>query len=160
MFTHHRIIVPTWNMLFLHQICKVHILIILYASYCVIHHSYRIFAQTHNLPVFVGVWKHQEKPKMPWLRCHMKEWFVSMNEERHNWLRCLHIVHIPPRKHQWSSLYIPSSISFSLLFLKGGKNLLCCKEKTDFLRKNETDFSVCCNEVMYECPFLSQKSYK
>ena len=114
--THHRVIVPTSNMLFLHQKSKGNILSFLYASYYVIHHSYRIFAQTHNLPVFVGVWKHQEKHKMPWLRCRMKEWFVSMNEERHNWLRCLHIVHIPPRKHQWSSLYIPSSISFTLLF--------------------------------------------
>ena len=149
MFTHHRIIVPTWNMLFLHQICKVDILINLYTSYCVIHHSSWIFATTHNLPVFVGSWKHQENHKRTWLRCRMKSWLVGMNEERHNWLERPHIVHIPPRKYLWSSLYIPSSM-FILSSWKGKKFFLCCKEKTvgvcckkssGLLRKNESDFS-------------------
>ena len=61
--THHRVIVPTSNMLFLHQKSTGNLLSFLYASYYVICHSYRIFATTNNLPVSVRVSKHRVKHK-------------------------------------------------------------------------------------------------
>ena len=61
--THHRVIVPTSNMLFLHQKSTGNLLSFLYASYYVICHSYRIFATTDNPPVSVRVSKHGVKHK-------------------------------------------------------------------------------------------------
>ena len=135
--THHRVIVPTSNMLFLHQKCKGNIISFLYASYYVICHSYRIFVTTNNLRVFVGSWKHQEKHKRSWLRCRMKVWLVALYQARRNWLKRLHTFHIPPRKYEWSSLYIPSS----MLIHPSWKD----KKKDFCVVKNETDFS----EKMY-----------
>ena len=63
MLSHHRIIVPTSNMLFLHQKSTGNIISFLYASFYVICHSYRIFATTDNLPVSVRVSKHRVKHK-------------------------------------------------------------------------------------------------
>ena len=135
--THHRVIVPTSNMLFLHQKCKGNILSFLYASCYVICHSYRIFVTTNNLRVFVGSWKHQEKHKRSWLRCRMKVWLVALYQARRNWLKRIHTFHIPPRKYEWSSLYIPSS----MLIHPSWKD----KKKDFCVVKNETDFS----EKMY-----------
>ena len=109
-FTHQKIIVPTSNMLFLHQKSTGNLLSFLYASYYVICHSYRIFATTNNLPVSVRVSKHRVKHKNSWLRCRMKTGLVALYQERRNWLQSLHTFHIPPRKYEWSSLYIPSSV--------------------------------------------------
>ena len=61
--THHRVIVPTSNMLFLHQKSTGNTLSFLYASFYVICHSYRIFATTDNPPVSVRVSKHRVKHK-------------------------------------------------------------------------------------------------
>ena len=120
MLTHHRIIVPTSNMLFLHQKCKVNILFFLYASYYVICHSYRIFATTNNLPVNVGVQKHRVKHRNSWLRCRMKSWLAVLYPSRRDWLKRLHTFHIPPRMYR-SSSFLRSSLLFLPFVERRGK---------------------------------------
>jgi hypothetical protein len=125
--THHRVIVPTSNMLFLHQKSTGNTLSFLYASFYVICHSYRIFATTDNPPVSVRVSKHRVKHKNSWLSCRMKTGLVALYQERRNWLRRMQPAHIPPSRFRSSSF--PRSSFFFIVVVGevGKKSKVCCK---------------------------------
>ena len=126
--THHRVIVPTSNMLFLHQKSTGNIVSFLYASFYVICHSYRIFATTNNLPVSVGVSKHRVKHKNSWLRRRMKTGLVALYQERRNWQRQFQPAHIPPSMFR-SSSFLRSSFLFIVVVERREKKEKCVVNK-------------------------------
>ena len=126
-FTHHRIIVPTSNMLFLHQKSTGNTLSFLYASFYVICHSYRIFATTDNPPVSVRVSKHRVKHKNSWLRCRMKTGLVALYQERRNGLRQIQPAHITPSRFRSSSFPRSSFLFIVVVRGEGKKSKVCCK---------------------------------